>query len=144
MTTAPIIELADALVQALNDDAFSLPFTAQRRYLPQVDLEHADALHIFIAPRAIATSLATRTSTEDLYTLDIAVIRRAATDADPDALAGLVGEIADWTRFRGLPAMPGAVWSGVEVNPIFAPDHLKERRQFTSIISVTYRMRRGA
>ena len=141
---APIIQLADALAEALSADELSLPVTAERRYLPQVDLEDADTLHVFIAPRAIATSLATRTSTEDLYTVDIAVIKRAATDAEADTLAGLVAEIADWTRFRGLSGMPGAVWTGVEVNPVFAPEHLKERRQFTSVISVTYRMRRGA
>jgi hypothetical protein len=146
---SPLLGIADAVVGALNSASFSQPFTAERVYQLPADaenssLEHYDTLRVYVVPAGITTALASRDSTDDEYVITVGVMKRAA-EMDPlDALVSLTGELADWFRFRHFD-MGGqrAQWSAVEVNPIFAPRALTERRQFASVIAVTYRVHRG-
>jgi hypothetical protein len=57
-----------------------------------------------------------------------------------DTLTRLVAEIADRLRNNSLTALPEARLMELKNEPVFAPDHLDELRQFTSVLSVTYRV----
>jgi hypothetical protein len=146
---SPVLDLADLIVGSLDAAQFSIPFTAERVYqLPadaeNADLAHYDTLRVYIVPGGITSTLSTRDSTEDECVVTVGILKRVPDQAELDTLVSFAGELADWFRFRhfdigGLRAQ----WSAVEVNPIFAPRALTERRQFASVIAVTYRVHRG-
>ena len=62
------------------------------------------------------------------------------TDTDVTSLLGLVDELADFLKRRPLAAAPWAVWVRTDNEPLYAPDHLAEKRMFTSVLTVTYRV----
>jgi hypothetical protein len=55
-----------------------------------------------------------------------------------DALVALTEEIADHLRVQRLTTFPDARCTGVETSPVYAPEHLEELRQFTSVLTATY------
>ncbi len=57
-----------------------------------------------------------------------------------DALTKLVAEIAKRLRTVTLTALPEARLMQLVNEPVFAPEHLDELRQFTSVLSVRYRV----
>ena len=58
----------------------------------------------------------------------------------------LVEELADHLRFGTLelkhPPSAKAVWIRTENAPVYAPEHVDQLRQFTSVLTVTYRIMR--
>jgi len=60
--------------------------------------------------------------------------------AELDPLMGLVEEIADTFRGAALETDPQAVCVAVENGPIYAQEHMREKRLFTSILTLTFRV----
>lgn len=145
-----ITAIADAVVARLSAGTFSMPFTAVRRYQPVFDLEDLATLRVSVVPRSLAIVGASRQTSQFDAQIDIGVQKRlspapgnpASDEAEIDALLALVEEIADWLRFTRLPTTPEAVWVGVAQEPVVAGEHLEQHRQFTSILTVTYRVLR--
>ncbi|MBX3356434.1 MAG: hypothetical protein KF724_12130 [Phycisphaeraceae bacterium] len=145
-----ITDIADAVAARLNAGTFSMPFTAVRRYQPVYALDELATLRVSVVPRSLAIVGASRQTSQVDAQIDIGVQKRlssspaspASDEAEIDALLGLVEEIADWMRFARLPTTPEAVWVGVAQEPVVAGEHLEQHRQFTSILTVTYRMLR--
>lgn len=147
-----ITAIADAVVARLNagSGGYSMPFTAVRRYQPVFDLEDLATLRVSVVPRSLAIVGASRQTSQFDAQIDIGVQKRlspapaspASDETEIDALLGLVEEIADWLRFARLPTTPEAVWVGVAQEPVVAGEHLEQHRQFTSILTVTYRVLR--
>ena len=144
MADSTIIALADAVVASLNAGPFSLPVTVQRGYRPAVELPDLAAVKVTVIPKSLAISAATRADGFYDCAIDIGVQRKVNADDGPtlDGLMHLVEEIADRLRLHRLEAFPGAAWLAIENDPIFAPDHLEKERVFTSVVTVTYRVRR--
>ncbi len=51
-------------------------------------------------------------------------------------------EIADYFRLRSLTEYPAATWVKTENDPVYSPDHMREMRQFTSVITLTFNVER--
>jgi hypothetical protein len=141
-----IINIADAVVAELNDPTGPLAglATAQRAYRPVFDLQDMKDLHVTVVPRGVETSGASRSMTQSDVQIDIGVQQKPpdVNQAELDGLMRLVEQIADHLRGRKLTAAPDASWVKTENNPIFAPEHLEQLRQFTSVLTVTYRVLR--
>jgi len=135
-----LIAVADAVVADLNAAAFSQAFTAVRYYRPVFDLAAMDALHVSVVPKAMTSEVLSRSRTQDEYQVDVAVQRKVAAEADLDPLLALVEEIADHVRFKRLTLAGGgeAVWMRTENQPVYAPEHLDELRQFTSVLTLAF------
>ena len=140
---AVIIDIADAVVTELNGGTFSQAFTAERHYKPVFELPEMKTLHVTVVPKGIETRLATRGLLQHDYQIDVAVQKKlsagAADNAEIDALMGLVEEIADFFKGRNLDSA-GAVWVATENTPVYSPEHLSELRQFTSVLTLTFRV----
>ena len=54
--------------------------------------------------------------------------------------APVVEEIADFFRLRRLSSYPDAIWTKTRHDPIYAQEHWDELRQFTSILTFTFRV----
>ena len=137
-------DLAIALVDDLNAAVFSRPFTAVRAYLPLYDLGEMEILHVTVVVAGRTVMPISRRQLQIDHRLDIAVQQKLAVE-DPlacDPLLALVAEIADHLNGHTLPGAAGA-WVKTEHEPLVDPSHLHELRQFTSLISVTYRTWEG-
>ena len=141
---ALITDIADAVVAELNAGTFSRPFAAARFYRPVFDLAEMQALHVSVVPKGLAIERLDRSRNQHDLQMDIAVQQKlgSADNAEIDALVALVEEVADFFRLRRLAACPAAVWVRTDNVPIYAPEHLEELRQFTSVLTLTFRVAR--
>jgi hypothetical protein len=146
---AVIIDIADAVVTEMNGHTFSQTFTAARFYRPLFDLKDMSVLHVSVVPKAWSAEQAARGGNLEEHQIDIGVQKKVADDPGPpavsmqqqmDALVTLVQEVSDFFRLRRLDAYPDAGCVKVENVPVFAPDHLQEYRQFTSVLTLTFRV----
>jgi hypothetical protein len=137
-----ITQIADAVVQELNGHEFSQPLEAKRYYRPLFDLAAMADLHVSVVPKAASAERLDRSRHQEEYQVDVAVQKKveALDNTALDPLAGLVEEIGLFLRDRRLGACPAAVWLRTENVPIYAPEHLDELRQFTSVLTLTYRL----
>ena len=139
-----ITDIADAIVAELNGTLFVPSVTAERHYVPQFELTEMQALHVTVVPRSAAFGMADRTRSQSDYSIDIAVQQKlqAGDNAEVDPLLGLVEQIADHFRGRRLDSYPAAAWLRTEQTVLYAPEHMHELRQFTSVLTLTYRVHR--
>jgi len=97
---------------------------------------------VTVVPKATASEIHSRSRTVGDYQVDVGVQQKVADEAGLDPLMALVEEIADQFRFKRL-ALPGgqeAVWVRTENDPVYAPEHVDELRQFTSVLTLTFRV----
>ena len=141
---ATITDIADAVVQELNAGSWSLPLSAERHYRPLFDLADMAALHVTVVPKGVVVERADWSRSQFDYQVDVAVQKKVAAvdNATLDPLTALVQEVADFLRGRRLAALPAAMCVAVRNEPIYAPEHLDELRQFTSVLTFTYRVAR--
>jgi hypothetical protein len=144
---AVIADIADAIVTELNSPGapgFSQAFTAARAYLPRYDLAEMADLHVTVVPKGVEIDVSSRSLAQHDYSIDIAVQQRISGDDQEglDGLMGLVEEVADFFRQRRLTQFPQAIWVKTANVPIYAPDHLDQLRQFTSVLTLTFRVLR--
>jgi hypothetical protein len=139
-----VVDIADAVVASLNGATFSQAVSAERKYVPAVDLADLADLHVTVVPRAVAITTATRDSSYFDCSVDVGIQQKVNPDdvAELDALVNLTQEVVDHLRMRRLESMPYAAWMSIANDPVFAPEHLDQERAFTSVVSVTYRVRR--
>lgn len=140
-----ITDLADAVAASLNDASFSAEFIAERLHQPSFDLAELSELHVSVVPRSQTIANATRQHSFFDCEIDIGVQKKLApgnTDAEVDALLDLVQEIADHLRLKRLADYPEAGWLAIAHDPVVASDHLDQNRQLTSVLTVTYRVKR--
>lgn len=144
MADSILIALADAIVASLSAGTFSVPFQAERGYRPVVELPDLETVKVTVIPKSLTITAASRVDSFYDCAVDIGVQRKVNVDepAELDALMKLVEEIGDHLRGRRLEGAPDAAWLTLENDPVFAPEHLTEHRQFTSLLTVTYRVRR--
>jgi len=138
---ATILTVADAVVAALNAGTFSKPVTAQRHYVPRFSLDEMDNLRVSVVPRGLASRAFDRNHNTFDYQIDVAVQQRTdVSQGSLDALMVLVEEIADFLRKTPLPGIANCKCVEIKNEPIYAPEHLAELRQFTSVLTMTFRI----
>ena len=140
-----IATIADALAAHINAGSFGQPVNAVRMFQPAFTLEDLKDLRVTVVPRTIAIAAATRDSSTFECVLDVGVQKKLPAEdeaAEIDGLLDLVEAIADHVRLTRLPDAPDAAWVGVTQEPVVSSESLEQHRVFTSVLSVTYRVRR--
>lgn len=135
-----VVDMAEAVVNELNATSFSQTFTARRSYLPRSDLAEMKDLHVTVVPKGLGTELHDRRQLRKDVQVDVAVQKKLdkCDNAEIDALEGLVEEIAE--HFQAKRQVGQAVWLKTDHPAIYAPEHLEQLRQFTSVITLTFRV----
>ena len=139
-----LIAIADAVVESLNSASFSQTLTAERYYQPVFDLPEMSDLHVSVVSKGVEVLASSRNQNQHDYAIDVGVQQKVADDIEADALMTLAEEIADHFRLGrvqvdGVGSVPVLK---VTTEPVFAPEHLTEKRLFTSIITLTFRVLR--
>lgn len=138
---ANIVAIADAVTAELNATSFSQSFSAARHYEPTFELSAMATLRVSVVPRGMTSKTLDRNRDSFDYAIDVAVQQKTEpTLVNLDALMLLVEEIADHFRTHPLSSLPEARCVEVANSPIYASEHLQEFRQFTSVLTLTYRI----
>lgn len=139
-----VIDIADAVVGAIQAGSYGEPVAVERKYRPTFELTDLTQVQITVVPRAVSITTATRDSSYFDCAIDVGVQKKVNADSadDIDALMTLVEQIADQLRLKRLDDAPEAAWVSIENEPAFASEHLDQQRVFTSVLTVTYRVRR--
>ena len=138
-----ITDVADAIVVELNAATFSQPVNAVRAYLPQYKLTEMQNLHVTVVPKGVVLASPDRCRSQADYSVDVAVQKKFSTGSNEelDALIQLVQDIVLYFRHtQRLESFPNAIWMKTEVPVLYAPDHMEQLRQFTSVLTLTYRV----
>jgi len=146
-------QIAEAVKDSLNATTFGKAFSAARLFLPLFDFSVMDDLHVTVASKSIEAEILGRSSaTSEKHLVDVAVQQRLAgdpakestNDSELDDLCELVEDIADHFRQAGtLPGFASATYAGHAIEPLYSPQHLKEQKMFTSVITFTYSVQRA-
>lgn len=150
--SADSVTIAEAMVTALNGGSFSLSFMAERSYVPVRRLEDLGTLRVTVVPSGRELEILDRSRRAMVsHSIDVGVQQRIGTGtmteaqilAACDPLAALVEEISDFLQYAPL-AVTDAVCTEVRNAPIYSPQHIDERRVFTSVLTFVYQLPRVA
>jgi len=147
MSESLITQIAQAVTDALNagvaEDAFAMSFNAERAYLPVYELPDMADLKVTVVPKRRTIAGGTRGASQQDVAVDIAVQKRVnpADLEESDALVALIESIGNYLRFKRLDLGDvTASWLLAEHEPVYAPEHMEQMNQFTSVLTVTYRL----
>jgi hypothetical protein len=135
------LQLSKQLAESLNGSQFSQDFTSSAKVLPEYELSALKNFTITVVPKSVEIINLTRAASNLEIDIDIAVQKKitAQIDTDVESLLLLVTEIVDFVNRKDIDE---AKFIKVSNDPIYSPEHLNEKRLFTSLITVTYlRMR---
>lgn len=142
------VQIADAIVRALNGQVFSRPFHAVRAYVPVYELKDMETLHVTVVPAEFTGEPSDRARDREDHAVHVCVqqrFRQGATGVPVewiDALLGICEDIRDFLRDTELDLTPPLKARRVktENKPIYDPKHLAEYGQFTGLMAFTYRV----
>lgn len=137
-----LVAIADAVAASLNAGSFGQPFTAERLYQPAFELSELADLKVSVVPKGVTIATASRDGSYFDASIDIGIQKKIADDTEIDGLVDLAEQIADHLRLKRLADVPEAVWLSIEHQPVVASEHLEQQRALTSVLTVTYRVRR--
>jgi len=142
-----LTDIADAVVAKLNAATFSEAFVAVLGYDVQYDIEEMSALHVTVLPATLDQGISARRFAQEDIRIEIGVQKKLppkntpATDAvEIGELISLTEAIGDFLRGESLADFPAATWISQSIEPVVSRDLLREKRLFTSVIAVNYRV----
>jgi hypothetical protein len=140
-----ISTLADAVAEHINAGTYAQPVSAVRTYQPAFTLEELGELRVSVVPKTTTVLAASRESSTYGHVLDVGVQKKLPAEDDQaviDELLELTEAIGDRLRHTRLAGFPEAAWAGLAHEPVVSSESLEQHRVFTSVLSVTYRVRR--
>jgi len=148
-TRAAIAEAVKAELNAAPAGTFDADLWpvggAVRSRDPLYDLPQLAQARVTVLTKAVDETQASRESVAVETAVDVAVQKKISGPpnsdqalAEGDALEVLVEAIIRYMRKRPLAAMPTVTWKSADNDPAYIPDHLREKRVFTSVITFNY------
>lgn len=124
-----VVNLAVAVAGFLTEH------NAEVLYFSTFDLRDLDDLRVVVVPNSTEYKTVSRERHEEILKVQIGFLKRGSEE-NLDDLLRIVEKIGLGFLNRKL---GGATCVCVAYNPIYSPEHLRERGQFTSIIELTFR-----
>lgn len=139
---AELVELPRAVTKAINAGTFAKKFVADRQYDPDFELPDLDELHVTIVLAERRSERITRGKWQYEYDIDVAVQQRVPKAADTvaaiDELLRLPEELSEFFNTHDVTDYPAANYTGSHVKPLWAPEHLRQLGQVTTIVILTF------
>jgi hypothetical protein len=143
--TVAILDIADAIVTALNAATLSQTFTAVRSYVPKFDLTTSTGYQVSVVPKADSREPGGQSTDSAELLIDIGVMKKldafttaAAELAEIDAAMLLCDEIRALVNRHRLAAIDTAICVKIEQNPIYSVDQADEARTFLTVLTTTW------
>jgi hypothetical protein len=148
-----VAECADAVLLMLQSASLSKQFNAVREWLPRFDLADLgfDVKVIVTAGDGYVTTRIARDSWQREPQIRIVVCARLGEEPYDDEIDGLMSFVEEIRHLMSYERLPDAeTWKGqrrphlravlIENEPVLATDTLEQMRQFTSVLTVTFRV----
>ena len=137
-----VTQISKAVVTELNKNVsnFSIPFEAEMLVLPSFEPAELQTLRVSVVPRSFEMERISRSSSKYTVGIDIGIQRRieGTPEETVSKIGGLVDEISQFLKESPLTEFPAAQWHGVTNDPVYVPEHLQQKRTFTSVLNVQY------
>ena len=135
-----VTDIANAVVFELANHEFSQQFESKMLVLPSFESAELEILRVSVVPRTLGIERATRASSKYAVDVDIGIQKRivGTPEETVSEMGALVDEIADFLKETELQKFPEAQFHSLICDPLYVPEHLAQKRVFTSILSVHY------
>ena len=124
-----IIRIAEAVAESLEK------YHAEVLFFPEFELRNLDDLRVVVVPHSTEYKTVSRERHEEVLKVQIGFLKRGSEENLDDLLQTV--EKIGLGFLNGK--LGGATCVCVAYNPIYSPEHLRERGQFTSIIELSFR-----
>lgn len=124
-----VIRIAEAVAESLEK------YHAEVLFFPEFELRDLDDLRVIVVPHSTEYKTVSRGRNEEILKVQIGFLKRGSEE-NLDDLLQTIEKIGLGFLNRKL---GGATCVCVAYNPIYSPEHLRERGQFTSIIELSFR-----
>lgn len=126
---ADVIQLADAVAHELA------AYRAEVSLSPDYDLKEIETAKVVVVPTGVEYKTLGRGIREELFKVSIGILKRATEDELVDMTNFATGIGVSFLNRR----IAECICIGVAHEPLYSPDHLRERRQFTSVLVLTFK-----
>lgn len=141
--SAQSIELAEAVVEAINGHDFGQPILAVRAYLPTWDLKNVKVLRVNVVPFKRVRASESRAQDGIDQTIIIGVQKECDPQdlASVDALVEVVEAIEEFFNRTQITGAQGTkfLWKSDQIEPVFDPKSLLELQVFRSFINLVFK-----
>jgi hypothetical protein len=110
-------------------------YHAEGMFFPEFELRELEAMRVAVVPTGTEYKTVSRSTHEELLKVQIGFLKRGCEDELPELLQLVEGLGLGFLNRK----LAGATCVGVAYNPIYSPEHLRERGQFTSVIELTFK-----
>ena len=124
-----VLKMAEAVAAELAE------YHAEVMFFPEFELRELEAMRVAVVPTGTEYKTVSRSSHEELLKVQIGFLKRGCEDELPELLQLVEGLGLVFLNRK----LAGATCVGVAYNPIYSPEHLRERGQFTSVIELTFK-----
>ena len=123
---ADIIKLAEAVASEVEGDLM---------FAPELDLKGIREMRVIVVPAGLGVKPISRGASEDSMKIQVGVLKKCTEDEVVD----LVNTVITIGRRFLDRKLAGATCTHIEYNPLYDPTHLRERRQFTGVVELTFK-----
>ncbi len=133
-------QVAHAIVHELAHHEFSQDFEPKMLVCPSFEPSELETLRVSVVPRTLEMDRATRGSTKYTVGIDVGIQKRITGTPEETVIkmGAFVDEIADFLKSVELSYHPATQWFHTEYDPLYVPEHLVQKRTFTSVLSLKY------
>ena len=124
-----VLKLAEAVTAELAE------YNAELLFYPEFELRELESMKVAVVPVATEYKTLSRASHEELLKVQIGFMKRGIEDELPELLHTVENIGLGFLNKK----LAGTICIGVGYNPIYSPEHLRERRQFTSVMELTFK-----
>ena len=124
-----VLNIANAVAAELSD------YHAEVLFFPEFELRELEEMRVVVVPTGTEYKTLSRAVHEELPKVQIGFLKRGCEDELPELLQLVEGLGLGFLNRR----LAGAMCVCVAYNPIYLPEHLRERGQFTSVIELTFK-----
>jgi len=139
--SALVSNLCDEVTAILNATDFGVECTATKSYVPSLELKGAgETVYLTVAPQTTGYRRDSRSATGRPVEIGIGIQRRLPRE-DPDTVVETMLDVVERvaTELHGTRvAALSAVCISIQNDPIYAPDHMKDVRLFTSVLTTQW------
>lgn len=124
-----VVKIAEAVAAELAD------CNAELMFFPEFDLKELDDMRVAVVPAGVEYKTVSRAAHEELLKVSVGILKRGCEDELPELLKLVEGIGLGFLNKK----LAGASCVAVAFDPIYSPEHLRERGQFTSVIQLTFK-----
>lgn len=143
-----ILDIADAVVAALNAASLGQAFTAERLYVPVYEIRLLSDLRVSVIVASEESERLSRASRLCTYRVDVGVQKRIGTGAMTEAeirtacdpLMMLAEEIGDLFDGEALAGYSQAKCTETSMRVLYLPQMIDTHRVFTNVVTLTFQV----